>query len=66
MSTQKLMRGLSDSNIHTASNNELLNKAASATTTWPDDLFPPTPRSEAHAFVAGRRFSHTDRAASEL
>jgi hypothetical protein len=26
MSTQKLMRGLSDSNIHTASNNELLNE----------------------------------------
>ena len=64
MSTQKSMRGLSDSNIYTVPN-ELPNKAPSTTTTWADDLCSPSQRnsrsSEADTFLAVRRFSRADR-----
>jgi hypothetical protein len=60
MNTPKAMRGLGDSNIYTPSN-ELPNRAPSPTTTWSDDLCPPSQRSEAEAFVAVRRFSRADR-----
>ncbi len=58
------MPGLSDSSIYTA-RNELPNQAPSTTTTWVDNLCPPSQRSsrsgEADTFVAVRRFSHADR-----
>jgi len=64
MSTRKSMPGVGVSNIYTAPD-ELPNKALSTTTTWADDLCPPSQRNsrsgEADTFVAVRRFSRADR-----
>jgi hypothetical protein len=60
MSAPKSMPSLSDSNIYTAPN-KLPDKAPSTTTTWVDNLCPPSQRSEANTFVAVRQFSGADR-----
>ena len=62
MIVRKSMPSLSDSNIYSAPK-ELPNKAPSTTTTWADDLCPPSQRNsgsgETDTFVAVRRFSLT-------
>jgi hypothetical protein len=60
MNTRKSMRGPSDSNVSTTPN-ELPNKTPLTTTAWAEYLCSPSERTEAHAFVAVRRFSRADR-----